>query len=363
MSSDQVASGVGSDPAATFATGMAKAKAYVQALRELGDPPVELIAAHPIIGAGFVFYKDPAVQAGSGFKLGCLEILSLLHSICLTDVGKGCSLIANKTGYPLIEIDEDVEFSAPATSTSANVRAVDLDGGDPADICALIMRYARAAVQDDFGLAESDTAICNKYFQFEQLVGGMATRDANFRIWAFTMFQALRLLALSPTWLDDEKQRPLYTLKKEFNGAVDYFEKRVTDHFDRATEAIDKAPKASKSAAGLAQALLLAGTLGKAVRGGFSIPLDRATSAAGGTESPPSKKQRMSDLLGARSVYFPARVSDTKAGILGPKLLRSVVYPFERVTLVDMGPIGSQHRSWSGTTHNSKRLAMRKRWR
>lgn len=336
MSGSSASSGAAPDPTATFEAGLAKAKAYVAALRELGDPPVDLLTAHPVFGAGFVFYKTPSVQAQSGFQIGTFEILSLLHGICLAEASKGSSLLTDKMGYPLIGIDEDKEFTSPAGPEETNVRAVDLDGGDPEVTRALIMSYVRAVLKDDIGIAESDTVLCNKYFQFEKLVGGRATRTANFKVWSFTMFQALRLMTLSPPGVGDEQQRPLYTLKREFNGTVAAVEKRLTSHFTQGIQAVSNAPSANKTAAGVTQALILAGSLGTSIRNGFLQPQAQTAGSTGSDEQPPSKKQRMSVLLGARSSNPPARVSDTKAGIVGPKLLRAVTWPFKRVTLVEI---------------------------
>lgn len=336
MFSEATLSQFAKNPKEAFDLGMSKVESHVVTLRGPGNPNEDLLEKHPITGKRYVFYKNPVFQAECGFRLGSFEILGLVQAICLDEISKGSISLTDKDFYPLIEIDEDKEFSNPAPPEESNVRLVNLDTEDPDTIRSLIMEYARALLKNDIAIAESDEALCNRYLQFGKLVGGRATRTANFKIWAFTMFQALRLMGLSLSGLDDEAQRPLYTLKKEFNGAVDALELRLTDHFNRAAQSVESAPADNQTGAGVQQALLLAGSLSAAVRDKFLQPPVTKSGSSKDGEQPPSKKQRMSALLGALSSQPPARVSDTKARITGPKLLRAVTWPFKRVTLLEI---------------------------
>ena len=336
MSAMPTLAGAGKGPGPVFATGIAQARAVASALRALGDPSPEQFSGQSVLDAGYVFAKDPSLQATRGFQLATLETSSLLHGICLVEAGKGCRIFTDKTGHPLIAVDDDGEWAIPSTKDSPNVEALDLGAADPDHVEKLIMKCLRAYLKGDIGLAESNTIICNKYFQHEKMVGGTATRTANFRIWAFTMLQMLRLLAISPTGTPDEKQRPLFTLKKEFNNAVGRFEKRFLDYFDMASKPVEGGPGANLTPAGEQQAMVLAKSLGQAIRSEFQKPVTNSISESTGEMEPPKKKPRMPDVLSAPSSHTPARVSDTRVGIIGPKMMRAVSDPFKRITALEI---------------------------
>lgn len=229
----------------------------------------------------YVFSGDPASEGLQGYLMSTLETVAVMHASSLEHLKTDDSGLTLKAGYPWIRESPD-----DADSDDTIVRKVMLDVDDPNKVPSAMMNYIRARVKGDFGAEDSDTAICNWYFNLDKMATTLTAPSEGFTMWSFAMFDALRLLALSAEGVGAERRWPVGLSKAEFLGTVAEYEKRCLERFDKTESAIVKAPAANITPAGVSQALTVAGNIAESLRAKYANakPVDQ--------DGPASKKQR-----------------------------------------------------------------------